>query len=164
MPTFPQHDSDPPASDYFTSPWTDSTTGQQWTSRLVATETYLWTPYVAPQSGTQGPPGEDAGGTSSVSTNPTSGSTITIPTTKEDHVRKIAASATISALNIALPSAANSRDCQTVAVVGNQIITTLTFTAGSGATIAGTASFATVAGTFYSFVFCLADNTWNRIA
>lgn len=102
--------------------------------------------------------------TSAVSTNPTSGSTITIPITKEDHVRKIAASATISALTIALPSAANSRDCQTVAVVGNQIVTTLTFTAGSGATIAGTASFTTVAGTFYSFVFCLADNTWNRIA
>lgn len=48
MPAFPQHDSDPPASDYFVSPWTDPTTGQQWTSRLVATETYLWTPYIAP--------------------------------------------------------------------------------------------------------------------
>ena len=48
MPTFPQHDSDPPASDYFVSPWTDVTTGQQWTSKLVADEIYRWIEYIAP--------------------------------------------------------------------------------------------------------------------
>lgn len=47
----PTHTSDPPASDFYTSPWTDEITGQQWTSQLVATETYRWHPYTAPAVG-----------------------------------------------------------------------------------------------------------------
>jgi hypothetical protein len=48
MPLFPTHDSDPPASDYFTSPWPHPITGQKWTSELVGEETYRWTQYEEP--------------------------------------------------------------------------------------------------------------------
>lgn len=48
MPLFPTHSSDPPASDFFISPWPHPITGQKWTSELVADETYRWTQYKEP--------------------------------------------------------------------------------------------------------------------
>ena len=101
---------------------------------------------------------------SSTITTPTTGQTITLPTTKADHLRKLTPAGTLATLTLQLPTAANSRDCQAIALFSTQSVTALTVTPGSGTTMAGTTLTALVANTLYAFVYTVDDAKWNRVA
>jgi hypothetical protein len=93
---------------------------------------------------------------------PTTGNTITA-TRHLDQFHYLTPAGTLATLTLALPTAANSRDQQVQRIFSTQTITALTVTAGSGATMGGTALAAMVANTEYAFVYVQSALKWVRV-